>query len=245
MFELAQPLPRGRVAGIYLITHRESGRKYVGQSVHVSRRVRQHAAGWNSSRHLKAAIALYGAQAFSAQVLEMCEPAALNDREQHHVRAHACMHPAGFNLTAGGEQPQEVSQDTRARLSQAQRDVPEELKARRVQVLRNMTTEKKAEAARARVGRRHSDGTKARMSASMTGVKRSEEGRAHISAAARNRSPEHIENLRAAAKARAAREGRGEENKARVWTPEMRANLSESMRRAHQKKKEVGHVIVA
>lgn len=62
--------------GIYLIKHKSSGRAYVGQSVNIESRFRDHRAGKGSVK-LSAALNKYGAEGFEFKVLLECPRDAL------------------------------------------------------------------------------------------------------------------------------------------------------------------------
>lgn len=105
--------------GIYRITHVDSGKSYVGQSVRIHARWEQHKRGRGNSTALAAAITKYGLDSFQFEVLEYCSPDRLNDREVHWIEVLKTMSPHGYNLNSGGNQPESVSFETRQRLSQS------------------------------------------------------------------------------------------------------------------------------
>lgn len=94
---------------VYLVTHRDTGKKYVGLTrLGVEARWHWHvskAAGPQrcSPRSLIAAIREYGPEVFSREQIAIATSAsqlALLEREL--IRAHGSMAPAGFNLSPGG-----------------------------------------------------------------------------------------------------------------------------------------------
>lgn len=88
--------------GIYLITHLASGRCYVGQSRNIEKRWREH----RNSREgtlLHRSLRKYGNEAFSWQVLEICDPSELSSREVFWIEQLGTKHPGGYNLTSGGD----------------------------------------------------------------------------------------------------------------------------------------------
>ena len=78
------------VCGIYQITHCNLGIVYIGQSVKVGYRLKQHfydlAAGNHSSGLLQRAWAMGGEASFTADLIESCTPAELDSREQHWMK---------------------------------------------------------------------------------------------------------------------------------------------------------------
>lgn len=105
--------------GIYRITHVDSGKSYVGQSMRIHARWEQHKRGKGRSSALSEAISRYGADAFCFEVLEYCGREELNARERYWVRLLNTIHPNGYNLTSGGGQATEVSDRTRNRIREA------------------------------------------------------------------------------------------------------------------------------
>lgn len=163
--------------GIYLITHIATGRCYVGQSIDIDRRWREHAKGASGSGILHRAIAKYGWSAFDVKVLELCAQDDLNVVEQKWVAEIGSMHPAGFNLTTGGAQFK-VTDEVRRLISERTRDfmTPEWIAARAAKI---RGVPKSAEH-RAKIGAAH---------------KASEANTARLIAMARNQSAESREKI--------------------------------------------------
>lgn len=98
------------ICGVYTITNTTNIKQYVGQSLDVLQRWRQHRhlldEGTHLNAHLQAAWKLYGADAFVFQVLHLCEPAALGATEEAALAAvppdlRYNIGPAGDNPTRG------------------------------------------------------------------------------------------------------------------------------------------------
>jgi hypothetical protein len=66
--------------GVYCITHRDSGRRYIGQSKDVWNRYAQHCRFKKADKDnlLQAALRKYGLQAFDFELLVDCEKTGLN-----------------------------------------------------------------------------------------------------------------------------------------------------------------------
>lgn len=133
-------------SGVYMIRHAASGRVYVGSSVDVASRWRQHrrdlCGGRHHSRFLQRAWIKHGSEAFEWLVVEPCGHQLLLERETHwiaHYRSAESAH--GFNTcriagnTLGVRRTHEaiekiraaklnLSAETRARLSLARRSRP-------------------------------------------------------------------------------------------------------------------------
>lgn len=108
---------------IYSITHRASGKMYIGFTEDAERRMRQHkraAVYGGGCRVITRALQKYGVDAFDFVVESQTEDKsrALR-REQHYIKAFHTLAPNGYNLTTGGEAP-EISDETKARISAAQ-----------------------------------------------------------------------------------------------------------------------------
>lgn len=105
-----------KICGIYCLTHRVSGKLYVGQSRDIEGRWRSHARA-TGGLGIAGAIAKYGWSEFDALVLELCPIELLNERERHWVETLGSLSPGGYNLTTGGNQNKQVSDDVRALIS--------------------------------------------------------------------------------------------------------------------------------
>lgn len=96
-----------KICGIYKITNSVNGKVYVGQSVNVLKRWKDHIKSLIShthiNRHLQSAFDKYGPQSFSFSVIERCDKTQLDEREQYWIRALDSFGCNGYNLTAGGE----------------------------------------------------------------------------------------------------------------------------------------------
>lgn len=95
------------ICGIYAITNTANNKQYVGQSLDVLQRWRQHRHRLDEGTHLnarlQAAWKLHGADAFVFQVLRVCEPAALGVTEE---AALASVPPdLRYNLGPAGDNP--------------------------------------------------------------------------------------------------------------------------------------------
>lgn len=114
-----------QVCGIYEIKHVASGKRYVGSSVDLERRLRQHMTqlddGCHPNRLLQAAWTQYGGRsAFMIRVIETCTPEQRLEIEQRLIDTDAefnisrradCPRPAGLPLTE--EQRLKISVATR------------------------------------------------------------------------------------------------------------------------------------
>jgi group I intron endonuclease len=98
---------RGKSMQVYLVTNKENGMQYVGQTV---RTLEQR---WNShvsyalrgkGHYFAHAIKCYGPEQFTVETLHVCESKEEMDfTEIFYIELLKTRSPAGYNLTAGGE----------------------------------------------------------------------------------------------------------------------------------------------
>lgn len=112
------------VCGIYAIKNTINGKLYIGQSLDVLQRWRQHKhrldEGTHLNAHLQAAWQIHGAKSFLFQVLRVCDPDALGTTEEAVLAAvppdlRYNIGPAGDNPTRGLKHGESV----RANMSRA------------------------------------------------------------------------------------------------------------------------------
>lgn len=99
--------------GIYKITNKVNGHSYIGQSVDIARRWRQHrnlASNPNDSSYnnpLYRAIRKYGIDNFVFEIIEECSVDKLNELEQYYIEKFNTFFD-GYNLTLGGDAAQKT-----------------------------------------------------------------------------------------------------------------------------------------
>lgn len=170
--------------GIYSIRHRDTGREYVGQSKDVRSRIASHryARSWH---YFGRAVRKYGCAAFDVCLVALGAPEDLGQLEQDAIASRGTLVPHGFNLAAGGLGPTGVTWSYERRQAQSISRTgirqTEEAKAKMREARlkyngfkgKKHTAEAKAKMAAAAValhtGRKRSDETKARISASLVG----------------------------------------------------------------------------
>lgn len=193
--------------GVYLVTHRESGRRYVGQSIDVDRRIREHSAGHQGTGLLCKAIKKHGKDAFEFTVIELCEQRNLNAAEVKWIAELRTIHPNGFNLTTGGYE-YVFTDEVRARMSASKLGIPKsaEWRAKMSERQRQLGNVDRLR----RMSMNQSDATRAKIAAAHRGKKVSAETKARISAGKLGKNlppqtPEDRAKKSVAAKARWAR----------------------------------------
>lgn len=97
--------------GIYKIENLINAKKYIGQSICIEKRWKEHKffgtseLGLNyeeSKRPLYCAIRKYGIENFSFERLELCKPEELDEREMYWIEYYNSFNN-GYNLTLGGQ----------------------------------------------------------------------------------------------------------------------------------------------
>jgi group I intron endonuclease len=93
-------------SGIYQITHKDTGRIYIGQSTNLKKRVTSYKSSGgsgNGNSVIKRAIKKHGWGSFDYKILVYCEGKDyLNDLEIKCIKAYDCLAPNGFNIEIGG-----------------------------------------------------------------------------------------------------------------------------------------------
>ena len=90
--------------GIYSITNKKSGQKYIGQSVHIGRRFEQHKYNKKPVTYIDRAINKYGADNFEFEILEECKPTELNKLEKRYIKEYNTYKSKNhYNQTSGGD----------------------------------------------------------------------------------------------------------------------------------------------
>lgn len=91
--------------GIYKITNRINGKIYIGQSIDIQYRWKQHLKALNDNKysHLKIyqAFKKYGIENFSFEIIEQCTENDLDEREKYWIKYYDSYN-SGYNMTIGG-----------------------------------------------------------------------------------------------------------------------------------------------
>ena len=175
------------MGSIYKITNTVNGKAYIGQTRYDAEktRIQSHFTG-HGNQILKSAIAKYGRDAFTVEILhDGIIPEFLDALEIESIAKFNTIAPQGYNLTKGGEgcSPSEV---TRQKISQAHKG-------------KTLSAETRRKISEAGKGRKHSPETRRKMSDAhkgktpWKGKKHSPETRRKISESNKGKdfSPEH------------------------------------------------------
>lgn len=89
--------------GIYKITNMLNNKVYIGQSIDIEDRWRHHRNLNKKDSLLSHAIAKYGIDKFSFEVLEECKPEEMNTKEIQYIK-YFSSNITGYNILPGGQQ---------------------------------------------------------------------------------------------------------------------------------------------
>lgn len=108
-----------KICGIYSIQHIAYKKRYIGQSRDINKRINDHIKRFSKSK-IHRAIAKYGADAFSFEIIEECSIDNLNRKEVSYISKFNCIND-GYNLTSGGERDYSISGIVKNKISTSQK----------------------------------------------------------------------------------------------------------------------------
>lgn len=110
------------VSGIYLITNKINGHMYVGGSINIKRRFKEHQRGADSEQPIDTAILKYGKENFSYQIITEL-PAdwdVISQHEKYWIKFYNTFEDKKhYNLTEGGEKDYILNEQTRKKMSES------------------------------------------------------------------------------------------------------------------------------
>ena len=83
--------------GVYKIENLINGKIYIGQSIHIERRWKEHCIP-SSKSLIGKAIKKYGKENFSFQVLNECAQENLDELEEYYISKYNSIAPNGYNI---------------------------------------------------------------------------------------------------------------------------------------------------
>ena len=95
--------------GIYKITNLINNKSYIGQSINIEKRIKEHF--WKSKNQkdisfnsiLHQAIRKYGEENFKWEILEECDVEKIDELEQQYIQKYNTLSPNGYNILPGGQ----------------------------------------------------------------------------------------------------------------------------------------------
>jgi group I intron endonuclease len=107
---------------IYKITHKESKKSYIGQTVKdLEERWREHLKKTSNCRYLSHALKKYGKDAFEFKLICVCFDEDLNWYEIDYMKKYNTISPNGYNLREGGNSGKQ-HEDTKKKISETLKD---------------------------------------------------------------------------------------------------------------------------
>lgn len=88
--------------GIYKFTNKINGMSYIGQSVDIERRYKQHKRINTGNTIFHNAIREYGFEAFDFEIIELCTKDSLDEKEKIYIKKYNTVYPKGYNIATGG-----------------------------------------------------------------------------------------------------------------------------------------------
>lgn len=115
-------MSKEKICGIYCIKNKVNGKCYVGQSIDIENRWKDHKRLHSkNTRYLYHAINKYGIEGLDWLILEECSKEQLNERENYWVEYLDCISPNGYNLKSGGGKNCFYSEETKKKMSESQK----------------------------------------------------------------------------------------------------------------------------
>lgn len=165
-----------KTSGIYLIKNKLTNKCYVGVSVNIESRWRQHkywAKNHGVISKITNSLRKNGIENFEFSIIEVCEKDCFEERERYWIQKHDSV-LNGYNLTYGGNVKKIVSVETKKKMSISRLGVKKsESHIKKIAEV-NGSKEQRERFSKINLGRKLSEETKRRMSLAKKGHKVSE-----------------------------------------------------------------------
>lgn len=174
-----------RISGVYLIRNKLTGKCYVGVSVNIYSRWRQHKY-WAKNKCVVSlitkSIKKNGVENFEFSIIEECEKELFEEKERYWIKKYDSV-LNGYNLTYGGNLRKVLSDETKTKMSKSRVGVPKSQSHKEKIAAVNGSKESREKFSNLNKGRRLSDETKKKMSEAKKGFKHSDEAKKKMGAA--------------------------------------------------------------
>lgn len=99
-----------KICGIYKIENLKTGKIYIGQSINIHKRFKEHLRNglYANSLLIDGAIQDEGYQNFSFEIIKECLIKELDNEERYFIQYYDCIYPNGYNKTSGGNSNHEM-----------------------------------------------------------------------------------------------------------------------------------------
>ena len=88
--------------GIYKFTNKINNKSYIGQSVNINRRYKEHKNIYRENTIFHDALIEFGFSNFIFTIVEECKINELNDKEIYYIKKYNTLFPNGYNVSSGG-----------------------------------------------------------------------------------------------------------------------------------------------
>lgn len=110
------------ICGIYSITNQVNGKIYIGQSVNIFARWKNHLTGlyggYHTNKHLQNSFDKYGENNFDFNIIKVCKPLYLDRFEKLYIRIFDTLNQEkGYNKIAGGNENKKYSSESKENIS--------------------------------------------------------------------------------------------------------------------------------
>jgi len=146
---------------IYRITHKESFKSYIGQTItSLEKRWKEHVKSGSKCRYLSHALKKYGENAFELKLICICFDEDLDRFEQEYIKKYNTLAPNGYNLREGGNGGK-LHQDTKNKISDTLKDkyAKQKIKPTKAFLGKKLTAEHRAKISQSGRGLIRSEGT--------------------------------------------------------------------------------------
>lgn len=189
-----------KLSGIYCIENIQNNKKYVGQSINVESRMKEHKSHLIHNNHtncyLQKSWNKYGKKNFKFYVLEFCSNDELDDREIYYINYYNSVdRKFGYNLKTGGQNgASRYSKESRKKMSESQKRVCEDPKRREFLSKNALNIWSNEEYKKSRsgenhwlYGKHHSEESRKKLSDKNKGKKKPKRSKEHCEALSRSK----------------------------------------------------------